>query len=81
LLSPWPFGGAAGQENPGAFEVGSGERRAVTPFKTPSRDLKRQAGPAFVSPRDMRQHPIGTGPFKFVEFKPNQSIKLARNSD
>jgi peptide/nickel transport system substrate-binding protein len=27
----------------------------------------------------MRQHPIGTGPFKFVEFKPNQSIKVTRN--
>jgi len=30
-------------------------------------------------PRDMRQHPIGTGPFKFVEFKPNEYIKVARN--
>ncbi len=29
----------------------------------------------------MRQHPIGTGPFKFVEFKPNEYIKLARNPD
>jgi peptide/nickel transport system substrate-binding protein len=29
----------------------------------------------------MRQHPIGTGPFKFVEFKPNDSIKLTRNPD
>jgi hypothetical protein len=29
----------------------------------------------------MRAHPIGTGPFKFVEFKPNQSIKVARNLD
>jgi peptide/nickel transport system substrate-binding protein len=27
----------------------------------------------------MRQHPIGTGPFKFVEFKPNQSITVVRN--
>jgi len=26
--------------------------------------------PCHVSPREMRQHPIGTGPFKFVEFKP-----------
>jgi peptide/nickel transport system substrate-binding protein len=34
-----------------------------------------------VSPREMRQHPTGTGPFKFVEFKPNESIKLTRNSD
>jgi len=29
----------------------------------------------------MRQHPIGTGPFKFVEFKPNEYIKLTRNHD
>src|SRR5258707_904168 len=37
--------------------------------------------PCHVSPRDMRQHPIGTGPFKLVEFKPNESIKLIRNAD
>src|SRR5215472_7097640 len=37
--------------------------------------------PCHVSPRDMRQHPIGTGPFKFVEYKPNQDIKLTRNPD
>jgi len=29
----------------------------------------------------MRQHPIGTGPFKFVEFKQNESIKVAKNPD
>jgi hypothetical protein len=27
--------------------------------------------PCHVAPRDLRSHPIGTGPFKFVEFKPN----------
>ena len=32
-------------------------------------------------PRDMRTHPIGTGPFKFVEFKQNECIKLTRNPD
>ena len=37
--------------------------------------------PCHVSPREMRQHPIGTGPFKFVEFKPNESIKVTRNTD
>ena len=37
--------------------------------------------PCHISPADMRQHPIGTGPFKFVEFKPNQSIKVVRNPD
>src|SRR5437870_3853584 len=33
--------------------------------------------PCHVLPAQMRQHPIGTGPFKFVEFKPNQSIRIA----
>jgi peptide/nickel transport system substrate-binding protein len=37
--------------------------------------------PCHVSPRDMRSHPIGTGPFKFVEFKPNESIKVTRYPD
>ena len=37
--------------------------------------------PCHVSPKDMRQHPIGTGPFKFVEYKPNESIRLTRNPD
>ena len=37
--------------------------------------------PCHVPPREMRQHPIGTGPFKFVEFKPNEHIKVARNPD
>jgi peptide/nickel transport system substrate-binding protein len=37
--------------------------------------------PCHIPAREMRQHPIGTGPFKFVEFKPNESIKLTRNPD
>ena len=37
--------------------------------------------PCHVPPAQMRQHPIGTGPFKFVDFKPNQSITVTRNSD
>src|SRR5580700_4621667 len=37
--------------------------------------------PCHVPPDQMRQHPIGTGPFKFVEFKPNEDIKLAKNPD
>ena len=37
--------------------------------------------PCHVSPRDMRSHPIGTGPFKFVEFKPNEVIRVTKNQD
>src|SRR5438067_7413640 len=32
--------------------------------------------PCHVTPAQMRQHPIGTGPFTFVEFKPNERIKV-----
>jgi peptide/nickel transport system substrate-binding protein len=34
-----------------------------------------------VAPRDMRQQAIGTGPFKFVGFKPNEYVKVVRNPD
>jgi peptide/nickel transport system substrate-binding protein len=37
--------------------------------------------PSHVPPAEMRRRPIGTGPFKFVEFKPNESIRVARNPD
>jgi peptide/nickel transport system substrate-binding protein len=37
--------------------------------------------PCHVPPAQMRQHPVGTGPFKFIEFRPNQSITLVRNAD
>ena len=37
--------------------------------------------PCHVPAAQMRQHPIGTGPFKFVEFKPNEYIKVAKNPD
>ena len=37
--------------------------------------------PCHVPPAQMRTHPIGTGPFKFVEFQPNEVVKTARNPD
>src|SRR5204862_4636277 len=37
--------------------------------------------PCHVPAREIRQKPVGTGPFKFVEFKPNEYIKLAKNPD
>jgi peptide/nickel transport system substrate-binding protein len=37
--------------------------------------------PCHVPAAQMRQHPIGTGPFKFAEFKPNEYIKVTRNPD
>jgi peptide/nickel transport system substrate-binding protein len=35
--------------------------------------------PCHVPAREMRQHPIGTGPFKFVSFKHNEKIKVSKN--
>jgi len=37
--------------------------------------------PCHVPAQEMRQHPIGTGPFKFVEYKPNEYIKVRKNQD
>src|SRR5690348_7321633 len=37
--------------------------------------------PCHVPAAQMRLHPIGTGPFKFVEFKANEYIKVAKNPD
>ncbi|MFV0294639.1 MAG: ABC transporter substrate-binding protein [Hyphomicrobiaceae bacterium] len=37
--------------------------------------------PCHVSAKDMRTNPIGTGPFKFVEFKRNEYIKFTKNKD
>src|SRR5262249_5824098 len=37
--------------------------------------------PCHVTPAQMRTQPIGTGPYKFVEMKQNESIKLVKNPD
>ena len=37
--------------------------------------------PCHVSAAQMRTHPIGTGPFKFVSMTQNESIKLVKNPD
>src|SRR5476649_2351460 len=37
--------------------------------------------PCHVPVADMRRKPVGTGPFKFAEFKMNESIKLVKNTD
>src|SRR5713226_3380035 len=66
----------------------NGDREAIFHLKRPQPALISLLAsgysaiyPCHVSAREMRSHPIGTGPFKFVEYKPNQSIKVARNPD
>src|SRR5580700_7752823 len=65
----------------GDFEVTFHLKRPQPSFLTLLASGWSPIYPCHVPARDMRQHPIGTGPFKFVEFKPNDSIKLTRNPD
>ena len=37
--------------------------------------------PCHISAQQMRMNPIGTGPYKFAEFKPNEYIKVTKNPD
>jgi len=37
--------------------------------------------PCHVPPKTMRTNPIGTGPFKFVSLKQNESIRFVKNED
>jgi peptide/nickel transport system substrate-binding protein len=37
--------------------------------------------PCHVSPAQMRRHPIGTGPFKFVELKSNERVRVEKNRE
>jgi peptide/nickel transport system substrate-binding protein len=37
--------------------------------------------PCHIPSAQMRTKPIGTGPFKFVEFKQNEGVKLTKNTD
>jgi peptide/nickel transport system substrate-binding protein len=64
----------------------NGDHEAVVHLKAPQPALLALLSsgftpvyPCHVSPADMRRAPVGTGPFKFVEYKPNQSIKVTRN--
>ena len=68
--------------------VTSGDFEAVFHLKRPQPALLTLLAsgytpvyPCHVSPQQMRQHPIGTGPFKFDEFHPNETIRLVKNPD
>ena len=65
----------------GDFEVVFRLKRPQPSFLTLLASGWSPVYPCHVSPRDMRSHPIGTGPFKFVEFKPNEVIRVTRNPD
>ncbi|MBV9202486.1 MAG: peptide ABC transporter substrate-binding protein, partial [Alphaproteobacteria bacterium] len=65
----------------GDFEVTFHLRRPQPAFLMLLASSSAVIYPCHVPPREMRQHPIGTGPFKFIEFKPNEYIRVSRNTD
>src|SRR6516162_2001391 len=65
----------------GDYEVTFHLKRPQPAFLTALAGEYSPIYPCHVSPRDMRSHPIGTGPFKFVEFKPNEVIRVTKNRD
>jgi peptide/nickel transport system substrate-binding protein len=65
----------------GDFEVTFVLKRAQPAFIALLASGMSPVYPCHVTPAQMRQHPIGTGPFKFVDFKPNEYIKVARNPE
>src|SRR6202040_1325962 len=85
-IAPQPAQGVVPQPRRGHHEGG---RRGHLPSEAAAAPyllvlLASGVSPVYschVSPAQMRQHPIGTGPFKFVEYKPNESVRLTRNTD
>jgi peptide/nickel transport system substrate-binding protein len=65
----------------GDYEVTFHLKRPQPAFLMVLADGHQGIYPCHVPAREMRGHPIGTGPFKFVEFKPNEHIKVTRNAD
>src|SRR6266446_633714 len=65
----------------GDYEVTFHLRRPQPAFLMLLADGFAPIYPCHVPARDMRSYPVGTGPFKFVEFKPNEYIKVTRNAD
>jgi peptide/nickel transport system substrate-binding protein len=65
----------------GDYEVSFHLKRPQPAFLTFLASGYSPVYPCHVPAREMRSHRIGTGPLKFVEFKPNESIKVTRNPD
>ena len=65
----------------GDFEVTLNLKRAQAAFPMLLASGYTPIYACHVPPKDMRTHPIGTGPFKFVALKQNESIKFEKNKD
>ena len=53
------------------------EPNSVLPFELSAIDIISKSVPE----EEIPTNPVGTGPFKFVEWRPNEYLKLARNDD
>ena len=65
----------------GDFEVTLNLHRAQPAFPMLLASGYTPIYPCHVSPKQMRTHPIGTGPFKFVSLKQNESITFKKNEN
>jgi peptide/nickel transport system substrate-binding protein len=65
----------------GDYEVGFHLKRAQESLLAMLASGYTPIYPCHVTAAQMRTHPIGTGPFKFVELKQNESIKFTKNPD
>src|SRR5207237_9964050 len=65
----------------GAYSLSCHRQRPQPCFIAPIASGFTPISPCHVPAAQIRQHPVGTGPFKFVEFKPNEYIKVVRNPD
>ena len=66
----------------------NGDHEATVVLKRPQASLLSMLAsgytpmyPCHVAGRDMRTKPVGTGPFRFVEFRSNELIRLERNKE
>lgn len=65
----------------GDFEVTFNMKRKQPAFLTLLASGYTPIYSCHVSPKKMRTHPIGTGPFKFVALKQNESVKFRKNEN
>ena len=65
----------------GDFEVTFHLKRPQPSFLTLLASGWSPVYPCHVPAREMRTHPVGTGPFKFVEFEPNEVVRTVKNLD
>ena len=77
-LVPERHGGHGRTATPRRPSISSGRSRRCWRCSPPAiRRFTRATSP----PAQMRTQPIGTGPFKFVELKQNEVIRLTKNAD